>query len=201
MDLLTVIFIGRSGCGKGTQVEKLSEYLKSDKFAENEKREIFHLESGERFRQFIKGDSYASKIANAINEKGGLQPEFLSVWVWTSEIVENLTPTKHLVLDGTPRRVVEAKILETMFEFYSRPNVQVVYLNVSEDWAMDRAKERGRSDDVDLEDVETRMKWFNSDVVPVLDYYRAHKAHTFHEINGEQSIEKVHEDVLKSLGI
>jgi adenylate kinase len=202
MDLLTVIFMGRSGCGKGTQVEKLTEYLKSDKFADNEKREIFHLESGARFREFIKGDTYASKIANAINEKGGLQPEFLSVWAWTSEAVENLSATpQHLLIDGTPRREVEAKTLESLFSFYDRKKVQIVYLNVSEEWAMQRAEERGRSDDIELEDVQSRMKWFKSDVAPVLDYYRAHKSHTFHEINGEQDIEKVHEDVLESLGI
>lgn len=196
IDLLTVVFIGRSGCGKGTQVSELEKYVK-----EHDDRSIFHLESGSRFRSFIKEGSYASKISNAINEQGGLQPEFLSIWAWGGEIVRNLDPQEHLFIDGTPRRVSEAKILESMFGFFDRKKVHIVYLNVSEEWAMERAKERGRSDDVELSDIKARMKWFNTDVVSVLDYYRGHREHTFHEINGEQPIEKVHADVVRSLGI
>lgn len=196
MDLLTVIFIGRSGCGKGTQVTELQKFVK-----ENDNRDTFHLEAGSRFRSFIKEGTYASNISNAIHEQGGLQPEFLSIWAWAGDVARNLKPQQHLFTDGTPRRVVEAKVLDSMFGFFDRKNIQVVYLNVSEEWATERAKERGRSDDIELEDVKARMRWFEREVVPVLDYYRAHREYTFHDINGEQSIEKVHADVLRSLGI
>jgi len=196
MDLQTIIFIGRSGCGKGTQVEKIKEYL-----SKKDSREIFHLESGARFRKFIEEDFYTSKLSKEINKRGGLQPEFLSVWVWASEIIENLGEENHLFLDGVPRRLIEAKTLESAFEFFDRKNVQIVYVNVSRDWAIDKLTKRGRGDDVKIEDINARLDWFESDVVPVLDYYRAHKSHTFHDINGEQTIDEVHQDVLKSLGI
>ena len=126
MDLKTIVIIGRSGCGKGTQVQKMKELIESQ-----DDRKIFHLEAGERFRKFIKEDTWASELAIEVSEVGGLQPEFLSIWAWTREIIEGLKPDQHMFVDGTPRRLSEAKILESAFEFLSRPKVDIVYLNVS----------------------------------------------------------------------
>ena len=53
MKLQTFIFIGRSGCGKGTQVALLQKYIKTQDY----KRPILYIETGERFRQFIKEPS------------------------------------------------------------------------------------------------------------------------------------------------
>jgi len=196
MDFFTIIFMGRSGCGKGTQVNKLIEHISSV-----DKHNVLHLEVGGRFRAFIKEDTYASRLANEISESGGLQPEFLSIWAWSGELVQNLNPENHLIIDGAPRRLSEAKILESVFKFYNRGKIQIVYLNVSKDWAIERMKARGRKDDVEMDDVMTRMNWFDTDVVAALDYYRAHKSHLFHDINGEQSIEDVHKEILNSLEI
>jgi adenylate kinase family enzyme len=196
MNLKTVIFIGRSGCGKGTQVEQFQNFLKN-----NDKREIFHLEAGDRFRNLINKKTYTSQLAKEVFDKGGLQPEFLSIWAWTDKMVHSLKKDEHLLIDGTPRRLSEAKILESVFDFLNRIEVNIIYLNVSRDWAIQRMKDRGRDDDKNLDDVIARLDWFETDVVPVLDFYRAHKSHKFHEINGEQKIDKVAEDILKSVGL
>jgi len=196
MNLQTIVFIGRSGCGKGTQVEQFKNFLKN-----NDEREIFHLEAGDRFRSLINEKNYTSQLAKEVADKGGLQPEFLSIWAWTDKMVHSLRKDEHLMIDGTPRRLSEAKILESVFEFLNRTEVNIVYLNVSRDWAIQRMKERGRDDDKHLEDVIARLDWFETDVVPALDFYRAHKSHKFHEINGEQEIDKVSEDILISIGL
>lgn len=194
MNLKTIIFIGRSGCGKGTQVKKLDEY-----FAANDSRKVFHLEAGDRFRKFIKGDSHTSELAHKIYDTGGLQPEFLSIWVWGGELIENIKGDEHMMVDGTPRRKSEAMTLESVFDFYGRTDVDIVYVNVSRDWAIDKMQHRGRLDDREMEDILARLNWFDTDVVPVLDFYRAHKSHRFHEINGEQEIDKVHADIVESV--
>jgi adenylate kinase len=194
MNLKTIIFTGRSGCGKGTQAEMIKKYL-----AENDYRKTFHLESGERFRKFIKGESYSSYLSKKIAEEGGLQPEFLSTWVWSSEMIENLQEDMHILLDGTPRRLAEAKVLESAFDFFERPKVDIVYINVSKEWSIQKLQSRGRADDIDINDVLERMKWFETDVVPAIDYYRLQNSHNFHEINGEQDIDTVHQDILKSV--
>lgn len=196
MNLQTIVFIGRSGCGKGTQVEQFKNFLKN-----NDEREIFHLEAGDHFRSLINEKTYTSQLAKEIADKGGLQPEFLSVWAWTDKMVHGLKADEHLMIDGTPRRLSEAKILESVFEFLNRKEVNIIYLNVSRDLAIKRMRNRGREDDNDLEDIIAKLDWFETDVVPALDFYRAHKSHKFHEINGEQEIVKVSEDVLKSIGL
>jgi adenylate kinase len=194
MNLKTIILTGRSGCGKGTQVELIQQFLK-----EKDSRKIFHLESGNRFRNFIQGSSFSSKLAKDISQAGGLQPEFLSTWVWSSEVIENLQDNMHFLLDGTPRRLAEAKVLESAFEFFERPRVDIVYINVSKEWSIQKLHDRGRADDLQLQSVLERMKWFETDVVPALDYYRSHKSHIFHEINGEQTIEQVHKSIIDSI--
>jgi adenylate kinase family enzyme len=196
MDLQTIIFIGRSGCGKGTQAKKMQDFLER-----HDKRKVFHLEAGERFRLFIQDDTYSSVLARRISDDGGLQPEFLSVWAWTGELINNVDKHDHLLIDGTPRRKNEALTLGSAFEFYNRDKIDVVYLNVSEDWSRQRLEDRGREDDKEISDVDNRMQWFTRDVVPVIDYYRAHRTYNFHEINGEQSIDKVHKEIIESIGL
>ncbi len=196
MNLQTIVFIGRSGCGKGTQVEQLRNFLKS-----NDTRKIFHLEAGDRFRSLINEEKHISHLAKEIADRGGLQPEFLSIWAWTDKMVDGFNQNEHLLIDGTPRRLIEAKILESVFEFINRTEVNIIYLNVSREWAIEKMQKRGRNDDKKIEDVVARLDWFETDVVPVLDFYRAHKKHRFYEINGEQNIEKVHQDILNLLGL
>jgi len=196
MDLKTIIFIGRSGSGKGTQAEKMVSFLKK-----HDSKKIFHLEAGNRFRNFIVEDDYSSLLAREVSKEGGLQPEFLSVWAWTYELIRNLDKHDHLMIDGTPRRKSEAVILESALDFYSRVNIDIVYLNVSEDWAIERMKKRGRDDDKEMSDMKNRMRWFETEVSAVLDYYRSHKIHNFYEVNGEQSIDKVFEDILDELNL
>jgi adenylate kinase family enzyme len=130
-----------------------------------------------------------------------LHPEFLSIWVWGGELTEKFEKDHHLFIDGTPRRLVEAKILESVFDFYNREKVNVIYLNVSREWSTSRMKSRGREDDIEDHDIKKRLDWFGDEVSLVVDYYRSHKNHNFIEINGEQDIEKVHEDIVLELGL
>ncbi len=196
MNLKTIIFIGRSGCGKGTQVELLIDYLKK-----NDSRPVFSLDAGEKFRSFIKEKFYSSKLAYENAVQGKLQPEFLSIWGWVSVLLEQLQEDEHLIIDGTPRRLGEARTLESVFEFFQRENIEIVYINVSRQWAVDRMQARGRMDDKSMNSINTRMDWFESSVVPVIDLYRTHPHHNFHEVNGEQSIEMVHKNIMSVLGL
>ena len=75
MNLQTIIFIGRSGCGKGTQRELLKKYIQKN----DPGRQIFELETGARFREFVKEDSYSAKLTKQIIDNGGLLPSFLPI--------------------------------------------------------------------------------------------------------------------------
>ena len=59
----TFIFIGRSGCGKGTQAKLIIEHLKE----KTPDIPHFYLETGESFRKLMAEDSFTSRITKAEN--------------------------------------------------------------------------------------------------------------------------------------
>lgn len=191
----TIILIGHSGCGKGVQGELLKKYLQEN---DTQKRQIFTLESGGGFREFIKGEQYTNKLSKETYEKSKLQPDFLAIWVWANEFVKNLTGEEHLMIDGTPRSLAQAMVLNDGLEFYNR-RANIIHLDISPETSRQRLLERGRSDDVLTEKVNRRLEWFDQEVMPAIEYLKTQSAHNYMKINGEQPIEKVHADILAGL--
>ena len=190
MKLKTFIFMGRSGCGKGTQVELLEKDL-----ADNDPNTpVLSLETGARFREFLKGDTLTNKLAREISEAGGLQPAFLAINMWSLELINKFKGNEHLIVDGTPRKLREAHVLEDALEFYKREEVYIVYLNVTREWSKERLLKRGRADD-NIEEIEKRLDWFESDVKPAIEYYKDNSKYKFIDVNGERSIGEIHEDI------
>jgi len=196
MDLQTFIFIGRSGCGKGTQAELLKKYVEEH---DTEKKSIYYLETGERFRNFLSKDGYSNKLAREIAEKSELQPSFLAISMWSNSLIENLNGEEHIFIDGTPRTLPETYILETALSFYKRGRAKVVYINVSREESEKRLLARGRNDDKKSGDIEKRLNWFDNEVVPAVMYLSQSKNHDFFDIDGEQSVEDVHKELISKV--
>jgi adenylate kinase family enzyme len=195
MELQTFIFIGRSGCGKGTQVTLLQEYIKK----QDHKRHIFYIETGERFRQFIKEHSLSSRLAAEIYRTGDRQPDFIAVWMWSHLLVEKMTGEEHIIFDGTPRSLQEAQIIDTAIDFYSRQRRHVIYLNISRETSKARMIARRRLDDINAEEVERRLNWFESDVLPAVEYFRKYSKYNFIELDGHQPVEAVQQELLSKV--
>jgi adenylate kinase len=192
MKLQTFIFIGRSGCGKGTQVALLQEYMKK----QDQQRHIFYIETGERFRQFIKEHSLSSRLAAEIYKSGSRQPDFIAVWMWSHLIVERMTGEEHVIFDGTPRSLHEAQIIDTAISFYNRQRPHVIYLNISREASKARMIARRRMDDINEEEIERRLNWFESDVIPGVEYFRKYSKYNFIELDGDQPVEAVQRELL-----
>lgn len=190
----TFIFSGRSGCGKGTQVDLLIKKLQEV----DSVRSLVHLETGKLFREFIKGETYTQKISNKIYDAGGLQPEFLTISLWANFFIGQMKENVHLVVDGTPRKHHEAIVLDSAMKFYKREKPFFVHLNVSRKWAEERLLGRHRVDD-NKEDILARLDWYDTDVVPAIQFYKNNPDYVFLEINGEQTVEDVHKDILKTI--
>jgi adenylate kinase family enzyme len=198
MNPYTFIFIGRSGCGKGTQAKLLMDYIaKSDD--PRAKLPTYYLETGANFRQFVEGDSYSSQLSRQVMEAAELQPIFLAVWIWSHLFIENLKGDENLVLDGVPRHATEAEVLDSALKFYQRDKPCVIHINVSNDWSRERMRERGRLDDKNQADVDKRLAWFDSKVMGAIRYYDAHPDYRLIEINGEQTVDEVHRDIVANL--
>ena len=194
MSKKTTIFMGRSGCGKGTQAKLYAEALKKN----DPKQAMLYVETGALFREFVAGNGYSQTLAQEIMEKGGREPDFLAVYLWSRALIEKLNGEEHLIIDGSPRSLNEAKMLDTALSFYGRA-ADVVYLDVSREWSMARLVERGRADDKSMKENEERMNWFESDVMPAVLHYQNHPSHKFFSISGERSIAEVAADILKQI--
>lgn len=197
MNKETFIFIGASGSGKGTQVKLLKEQLRK-----KSETPIFYLQTGQHFREFVKGESYAAEIARDANKNGARQPDFLAMWLWSDIFVKNLTGGEHLIIDGSPRSLNEAQNLDIAMKFFKREQPTVIYLKVSRDWSfkhlMERAEHEGRSDDTP-ESINHRLDWFERDVMPAINYYRRDRDYDYIEVNGERSIEEVHQELMANV--
>jgi adenylate kinase family enzyme len=196
MQEYTIIFIGKSGAGKGTQIKSLLEYLSS----KNESS-VACLEAGQTLRDFISSDTYTSRLAQSNNTKGRLQPAFLAIWAWVDKMVHSFSGQKILCVDGAPRKLNEAYILDEMFDFYNRHNRIIVHINVNDEWAKDRLKDRARNDDTDIESVDSRLEWFNENSKGILSFFEESGKYKIFTIHGEQTIEQVHTDIINALQI
>ena len=195
MERQTFIFIGRSGGGKGTQVALLQEYIKR----QDQKRQLFYIETGERFRQFIKEHSLSSRLAAEIYKTGNRQPDFIAVWMWSHLLVEKMTGEEHLIFDGTPRSLHEAQILDTAITYYNRQRPHVIYLNISRETSKARMIARRRMDDINEEEIKRRLNWFESDVLPAVEYFRKYSKYNFIELDGDKPVEIVQHELLSKV--
>lgn len=192
--------MGRSGCGKGTQAKILREQLAK---LDPDKKNIMYLETGARFREFIKKPGYTNGLAAKITETGGRQPDFLAVWNWAHVLIEEMNGEEHLIVDGMPRSHEEALVFDSAITFYGRVKPTVIYIDVSNDWSrkhlFTRSQTEGRKDDASLEFIEKRIKWFDADVLPAVKYFESHPGYNFLHIKGEQTIDQVAADIAKGL--
>ena len=195
MNPQTFIFIGRSGCGKGSQAKLLTDYLKEN---DAKKRGVYYIETGAEFRKLIQGGSLSSQLSKATYEQNERQCDFLAIWMWSHMLVDNVTGEEHIIFDGAPRSELEAMVMNNALDFYSR-KANIVYINVSRVLSERRLVERGRKDDLDMKMIARRLDWFEKDVVPAIEYFRKQSAHNFIEVNGEQGLEKVHEEIVSRL--
>lgn len=197
MEPTTVIFIGPQGSGKGTQIERLYKVM-SDR---DPLRRVVDIQTGRRFRALAaKRETYAErKIARSL-DSGELQPDFITHLLWGQAMLDQLDPKSHLLIDGFPRTVQQAEVLENAFEFFERDTVHVINLDTPEDVVRRRMVERARDDDT-TESIETRLRWYREDTLPVLDYYRVRPDTMVHDIDGTQTIDAVHADVLAALNL
>ncbi len=190
----TVIFIGRSGCGKGTQAGLFKDWLHAQ---DKDQKHILYVETGPKFRHFIEGESFSSKLSKIDYEEDKRQPDFLACLMWGNMIVEELGENMHLVLDGAPRSLPEAYLITTAFEFYQRTRPTIIHLDVSREWSEERLLSRGRADDKTIAKIMKRLNWFDADVSPAIEYFKKTPFYNYIKINGEQTIENVFKEILE----
>lgn len=196
MEKKFIILLGRSGSGKGTQALLLKTALENKGY-----EKVVHITTGGGFREFMESGSFIANLAKEVNYIGGLQPEFLAVWNWSNIFINTLKGNETVILDGAPRKPFEAGILHSVVEFTKYHNPLVIYLDVSENGSREHLAKRGREDDKNENNVTIRMNWFETDVLQTLDVYNNDPRYTVLHINGNQTIDEVHQEIMEKLNL
>jgi len=161
----TVLLFGPPGAGKGTQGQILGQIPG-----------FFHSASGDVFRN-IDINSELGKVFYDYSSRGELVPDDVTIQVWVENIQARQTigdykPTNDmLILDGIPRTVKQAELLEDYIEV-----LKIIHLTCSDEQAMfnrlrKRALKENRYDDADEKVIRNRWKVYQDETAPVLEYY------------------------------
>ena len=159
-----ILLFGPPGSGKGTQGKILSAIPG-----------FFHSATGDIFRS-LDLQSKAGRIFLEHSSRGELVPDEFTINVWKQyihgmELVNQFHPeTEMLILDGVPRSVAQAKLLEDTIEVAC-----VIHLQADYDKMVERIRRRAlkenRIDDAKEEVIRRRMQVYERDTRPLLEYY------------------------------
>lgn len=97
---MKIIMLGAPGAGKGTQAKMIAD-----------KYQIPHISTGDIFRANIKNGTELGKEAKSYMDKGLLVPDELTVKILLDRVA-NKDCKNGYVLDGFPRTIPQAKVLE-----------------------------------------------------------------------------------------
>jgi len=213
-----ILLFGPPGSGKGTQAVLLAGALK-----------IPHISTGDIFRQNVKDGTELGKQVKQIMEAGQLVPDEL-----VNRIVEDRLArpdcTAGYILDGYPRTVVQAGLLDKLLESKRTPKV-VVSLVVDYNVIIERLTARRscpvcgsvynlvsnppkkagvcdrdgatliqREDDKE-EVIRKRFEAYNAQTLPVMDFFRSNTYRLVEVVGGNGAPEELTARILDGLKI
>ena len=154
--------------------------------------------TGEGFRKLVTSGSYAGELLKDKMHRGELIEDFFANSIIVNVLTMELTPQRHLVADGYPRTVAQSEVFEQIMKFFKHDNINIIYIEVGKEEALKRNLLRGRHDDT-REGIAKRFDEYINNVVPAMNYFKGKTGYTIYTINGEQSVEDVHKDIIKAL--
>ncbi len=146
-----IIMIGGPGSGKSTYSEIITKKL-----------DIPHIYTGDMMRKLAKTNDQVKDLL----AKGKFAPTDIVINAVLDRL-EKPDAQKGYIFDGFPRNIEQAKAMEEKGIKYD----YVIYLDVSEEEVIKRLTARGRADDKP-EIIKTRLKVFEKETAPLLDYYK-----------------------------
>ena len=172
MKLRTILLFGSPGAGKGTQGKILGEIPNH-----------LHVSSGDLFRNLRVQNPLGQTFLDYAS-KGSLVPDEPTIELWRGDIenrIHNGTfhpETDTLLLDGIPRNVTQAKLLDDTLNIVGVLNLFCKDLEIMVDRLQARALRQNRLDDANLDTIRNRLEVYEAETRPVLDHYGDALVHT-----------------------
>lgn len=191
---MIIIFLGPPGAGKGTQAKRIAD-----------KHGIPQLSTGDMLRAAIAQGTELGKKCKAIMDAGELVSDEIVAGI-IGERIEEPDCAPGFLLDGFPRTVRQAEILDEILAEKGRKIDVVLELQVDEDALVERlntrvAETKARGEEVRSDDNEEtfrkRLSVYNEQTAPLVPYYDSKGL--VERVDGMQSIEKVTADIEKAL--
>ncbi len=165
MKYTTYLLFGAPGSGKGTQGRSLGSIPR-----------FFHCACGDVFRTL----DTRTKVGRAFldySSKGQLVPDEITVQLWQARIDAAVDGHEFkpdidvLVLDGIPRNVGQAKIMDEVIDVkqvfhLSCPDRDQLFVRLKK-----RALKDNRLDDANEEVIKRRLETYETESKPVLQHY------------------------------
>lgn len=212
---MKLILMGGPGAGKGTQANPLVEKFK-----------IPHISTGDMFRAAIKEGTALGLKAKSYMDAGGLVPDEVTIGI-VEERLALPDCAEGFLLDGFPRTLAQGGALDGILDRLGMKLDGVINIEADEEVLIPRLTGRRvcrkcgssyhmifnppqqegicgqcggelyqRSDDT-IETAKNRLNVYNAQTEPLMTFYE--EKGLLKRINGDQSIDKVFQDILKAL--
>ena len=212
---MQIILLGLPGVGKGTQAKILAEKLN-----------LAHISTGDMLREAIKNETELGVKAKEIVNRGDLVPDDLMGKIVRDVLLEDKC-AKGCILDGFPRSLNQAQILDSIFQELKLSKPYLVHLDADNDVIIKRLSQRlacsncnsilsisdigdskicpvckaensfYKRKDDEEEVIKKRLQVYYELTEPVIKYYDE-KAHLI-IINGEGDVESVSKQILDAI--
>ncbi len=207
---MKIVMLGPPGSGKGTYSSRLSKKLG-----------IPHISTGDLLREEVSKGSDLGKKAKEYMDKGELVPNEIVLEILKQRL-QQPDCEKGFILDGFPRNLEQAKILETITKIDL-----VIYLDVPDEIIIERLSNRrickkcgaiynlktmppkvpGKCDicggelyqreDDKPEVVKRRLETYRKETTPLIQYYREKGILSEFKVEEEIPVEKGIEEIMK----
>ncbi|MCC2656629.1 MAG: adenylate kinase [Panacagrimonas sp.] len=183
---MRLVLLGAPGSGKGTQGEKLVAHFGIPK-----------ISTGDALRAAVKAQTPLGLTAKAAMDAGDLVANEV-VYGIVEERLAQPDAQKGCILDGFPRNLAQAQVLDTMLTRIGKGDIdKALHLHVTDEEIvkrlLDRAQKEGRADDTEAV-IRHRIEVYNAETRPLLDYYG--KQGKLVKVEGVGGLEEIYQRIL-----
>ena len=208
---MKIIMLGAPGAGKGTQAKRIAEQYG-----------IPHVSTGDIFRANIKGQTPLGMEAKSYMDRGELVPDELTVKILLDRVAKEDCKNGY-VLDGYPRTIPQAEVLDKAVEELGEKIDFAVNVDVPDENIIDRMSGRRAClkcgatyhikymppktegicdkcqselvirDDDKPETVKNRLSVYHEQTAPLIDYYT--DKGILKTVDGTKDVDEVFTDI------